>query len=267
MSQEPKGAVRIYRKPRLKRPVLVAAWPGIGNVALRAASYLRQKLGAEAFGEIAPMPFFEPGGVFIEEDVIQPLRFPQSKFYFWRNPGSGSDIIIFEAETQPSTRGYEFAGMVLDAAQRLGVRQVYTFAAALVQTLVESPRVWAAAASQEKVEELKKYGVVLKGDFYIAGLNGLCLGLAQERGMEAICLLGETIRYFPQVENPAASYAVLEVLTRVLGIEIDFTELMEEARQARRELERLVMESRRQYIDRFTVPLWEQEPGPEEGGG
>ena len=264
MPQTPKSVVKFYCKPKLKRPILVAAWPGIGSVALRAAKYLREKLGAEELGEIDPMPFFEPGGVFVEEDIIQPLKFPQNKFYFWKNTGRGNDIVIFEAETQPTSQGYELAGEVLDAAQKLGVKQVYTFAAALVQTMVETPRVWAAAADPARLEDLRRYGVVLKGDFYIAGLNGLCLGLAYERGMQAVCLLGENIRFFPQVENPGASYAVLEVLSRVLDIDIDFTELIEEAKRARREMEKLMMESRHQYIDRFTVPLWEQDRGDDE---
>ncbi len=40
-------AIELYQEPILNNPIMVAAWPGISNVALKAASYLRDKLGAE----------------------------------------------------------------------------------------------------------------------------------------------------------------------------------------------------------------------------
>ena len=51
--------IKIYKEPKLKRPSLVAAWPGIGNVALVAADYLKEKLGVDEFAEIDPLPFFK----------------------------------------------------------------------------------------------------------------------------------------------------------------------------------------------------------------
>jgi len=67
------------------------------------------------------------------------------------------------------------------------------------------------------------------GQGSITGLNGLLLGLAKKRGFEAICLMGEIPDYlsgapFPY---PRASKSVLEVLTDILGIEIDYSALDE----------------------------------------
>jgi proteasome assembly chaperone (PAC2) family protein len=36
--------LKIYSRPQLKEPFLVAAGPGTANVGLRAAGYLREKL-------------------------------------------------------------------------------------------------------------------------------------------------------------------------------------------------------------------------------
>jgi len=250
--------IKIYKEPKLKRPSLVAAWPGIGNVALVAADYLKEKLGAEEFAEIDPLPFFELNGVIIEENLIQYPRFPQSKFYYWKRKEPGSDLIVFIGEAQPSTRGYEFANTILDLAQKFGVRQIYTFAAALIQQYEEKPRVWATATDKQLLKKLEGQDLVLKGDFYVAGMNGLLLSVAKERGMKGVCLLGETPRYLGEVGNPAASQSVLEVLNKLLKIDIDMTEIELLAQQARQEIENIVKESRREYIDRFTVPLWER---------
>jgi hypothetical protein len=39
-----KKGIIFYREAQLDRPCFIAAWPGMGNVALRAASFLRERL-------------------------------------------------------------------------------------------------------------------------------------------------------------------------------------------------------------------------------
>jgi hypothetical protein len=251
------GEVQFSHRPQLNQPVLVAAWPGIGRVALRAAGYLKEQLGATEFARIDSMPFFDLGGVLVEEDIIQPPSFPQNVFSAWQHPDGGQDIILFTAEAQPSNSSYRFAHMVLDVASEMGAQSVFTMAAALLDELPETPRVWAAVSHPGRRHDIEKYGVALKGDFYIAGMNGLLLAVAQERSLEASCLLGETPRFASEVENPTAALAVLEVLAPLLGLPVDLTDLRKEATQAQVELKRLLAESRKEFIDRFTVPLWE----------
>ena len=48
-----KGLVKIYARPKLNLPVMVAAWPGIANVPLLVATYLARKLDFKRLGEIA----------------------------------------------------------------------------------------------------------------------------------------------------------------------------------------------------------------------
>ena len=205
-------SVKIYHEPKLVDPCLVAAWPGVGNVALIAATYLKDKLDAEEFGEIEMSEFFDVGGVFINDNIIEVPQLPDSKFYYWNSGGAGKDIVILLAEAQPAFRAYEYASIVMDVAEKLGVKRVYTLAASLTEHHPSQPRVLCAASFPELLDELKGFDVVQAGDFYIAGLNGLLLGVAKERGMEGICLLGETAKYAAKMANPMASQAVLRVL-------------------------------------------------------
>jgi hypothetical protein len=246
-------------KPRLNNPILIATWPGIGEVALGAGRYLRQGLETTEFARLNPLPYFDLAGVFVEENVIQSPRFPQNTFHCWHDPKGVHDLVFFEGEAQPSVSAYKLAHKVLDIAEDLGVGRVFTFAAAIVPELPSRPRVWASATDPGLAEQLAKYEVVLRGDFYIAGMNGILLAVAKERGIEAICLLGETPRFLPPHRtNPVASLAILEVLTQLLDLPVDLSPLRSEARKAQQELERLVMESRKEFIDRFTIPLWEK---------
>lgn len=269
MTKHPQIMINIYKEPKLTKPVLIAAWPGIGNVALGAVSYLKEKLQAKEFAEIDPLPFFEPNGVIIEDNLIQHPKFPQNKFYYHKGKGrgkaKGKDLIILLGEAQPTSKTYDFANIILDLAQSFGVRQVYTFAAALIQNFAEKPRVWPAATDMELIRELEGLGLVLKNDFYVAGMNGLLLSIAKERNMKGICLLGETPRYLGEMGNPLASQSILEVLNKILRIEIDMTELEIMGQQAYKEIEKVIHEGRRDFIDRFTVPLWERTEEEDKG--
>jgi uncharacterized protein (TIGR00162 family) len=254
--------VIIRKEPKLYNPCLLAAWPGVANVALEATTYLKDKLRAEEFAEIDAQSFFEVTGVYVEKNLVQPPRLPENKFYYWKRRGKDGDVIIFLGEAQPSAKNREFANMILDVAERFGVKVVYTCAAALIAHFPEEPRVWAAATDTELLEQMEKQGLVLKGDFFIAGMNGLLLSMAKERDVKGICLLGETPRYLSEMRNPTASQAVLKVLTKLLKVEIDMTEMDNLAAQSRKQIEELIKESRRQFISDFTVPLWER---PQEG--
>ncbi len=258
-------SVKFYREPELLNPCLVTAWPGVGNVALIAATYLKDKLEAEELAEIDPSGFFELGGVFIEDNLVETPTFPEGKFYYWDSGREEKDIIFFLAETQPASGAYEYAGIVLDVAQKFGVRRVYSLAAALTEYHPDQPRVLGAASSPELLEELKNYEVVLAGDFYIAGLNGLLLGVAAERNLEGVCLLGETVKYAAKMANPRASQAVLMVLTKLLGVEIDMAELEEFAGSTEKQIRQMGNEMKREFLQHFTKPIWEREEHEENG--
>jgi len=261
MRKRGEGSIRSHEEPELHNPLLIAAWPGIANVALTAASYLVDKLEAKEFAEIEPLSYFDIEGTYVEKSLIQSPRLPQSKFYYWKGRRSEGDLVVFVGEAQPIAKNHQFANEMPDFAEKLGITQIYTFAAAIVPQFAEKPRVWAAATDAGLLHELEALGLVLKGNFYIAGMNGLLLSLAKERNMKGICLLGETPQYLSEISNPVASKSVLEVLASILKIKIDMTELEQMVEQARQEIEEAIKESRRQYIDNFTVPLWER---PEE---
>lgn len=257
--------VTLYNEPELDNPSLVTAWPGVGNVALITATYLKDKLGAEELGEIEPLGFFDLGGVFIKDNLVEPPAFPEGKFYYWDSKDEGKDLIIFLAEAQPVTGSYGYAEIVLDVAQQFGVKRIYSLAAALTEYNPDQARVLGAASSPELLEELKKYGVVMAGDFFIAGLNGLLLGVAAERGMEAICLLGETVKYAAKMANPRGAQSVLRVLTEFLGVEVDTTELDEFAEKSEVEIRQLGNEMKKEYLQNFTKPIWERKEHEENG--
>jgi proteasome assembly chaperone (PAC2) family protein len=260
-----KDLIKLYKHPRPRSCSLLASWPGIGDVSLTAAKYLVEKLNAAEIGEIEPVNFFEPVGVTVRENVVESPRFPESKFYYWQYPKAGKGLVIFIGEEQPAFKGYELVNCVLDVAQRLKVSRVYSCAAAVTRIHhSEEMKVWGATTTSDLVDELSKQNVILRGNLRIAGLNGLILGMAKERGMEGICLLGEVPSYATQIANPKASLAVLGILTKMLGITVDLAELGHLAERVDEEMDRIAKKVTAEFIDQFTEPIWEHDEEEEE---
>jgi proteasome assembly chaperone (PAC2) family protein len=238
---------------------MLAAWPGIGNVAIIVATYLRRKLDFKPLGEIEASYFFDPIGVVVKDNVVEAPQFPQSKFYYWKNKDGGRDVILFIGEDQPATKAYDMANCVLDVGIRFQVKRIYTCAAALTRIHhTEQPKVWGVATTQQLTKELKKYDLVERGNLQISGLNGLLLGVTKEKDIEGVCLLGEVPSYATRVQNPMAALAVLEVLAKILGIKIDTAELAQIAKEAAEKMKQVAAEAMGEYIDYFTEPIWEQ---------
>ncbi len=260
-----KDLVKLRARPKLNSPVMLAAWPGIGNVALIVATYLKRKLGFKELGEIEASHFFDPIGIIVKDNVVEAPQFPQSKFYYWKNSGEGDDIILFIGEDQPATKGYELANCVLDLALRFQVKRIYTFAAALTRIHhSEQPSAWGVATNQQVAEDLKKHNLVQRGNLQIAGLNGLLLGVTKERGIEGVCLLGEVPVYATRIENPMAALVVLKVLTTMLDIKVDMDELTQLALETRERMKQVAAEAMGEYIEHFTTPIWEHGEEEEE---
>jgi len=277
--------IRLYREPPVENPVLIASWPGIGNIGIIAVDTLRGLLRAEEFGEIEPWDFFYPRRVLIRKGVLEYLEFPSSKFFFRKI--QAADLIFFVGEEQPTEGGrmyaegrkaYQMANLVLDVAERFGCRRIYTSGAAvaLIHHTMK-PRVWAVPNDERLIPEIEGYdNTVLmsgiegrEGQGTITGLNGLLLGVARKRGFEAICLMGEIPVYLQglPLSYPKASKSVLEVLCRSLGIDVPLDKLDELAESTERRIEefyqQIPLEIRRQ-LDRLKHGAYAQptEPGP-----
>lgn len=249
-----KNNIIMLKRPKLGNPFFIAAWPGMGDVALKAAIFLKDKLNAEEFATFHPGDFFQPSGVEIFDQVISAPKLPQGKFYFYKNKLFKNDIIIFISESQPLfEKSYEYARQIISFIKTFNIKMAFTFAA--LPSPIEhtkNPGVWAVFTHKELGEELKKLQLEIMPTGQISGLNGLILGVAKEEGVPGVCLLGEIPFYTTQIENPLSSLAVLGVLAKIINVQIDFRELEEHANLINQEIEK--------FIDFLKDPESQQKP-------
>jgi len=277
--------VRLYEEPELENPVLIAGWPGIGNVGIIAVDTLRGVLKAEEFGEIEPWDFFYPKKILIRNGELKDLEFPSNKFYFKKT--EERDLIFFVGEEQPTEEGrayaegrkaYQMANLVLDVALKLRCQRAYTSGAAVAPIHhTMKPKVWAVPNTEALIDELRGYENTIlmsdiegrKGQGNITGLNGLLLGVAKKRGLEAVCIMGEIPVYLQglPLPYPKASKSVLEVLTASLGVRIEMEGIIELVERSEREVENLYQRfplEIREQLDKLKYVTYARpaEPGP-----
>jgi uncharacterized protein len=226
----------IHEKPH--DPWLLAAWPGMGGVAVSAAYYLMAKLGMHLLVELPAAGFFEPSHVDVKDGLVIRRRLPRSRLFLWNDPEKRHDLILFIGEAQPPTRGGDFCRRVIEHATSLGVSRVFTFAAMATQMRpVDRSRVFCAAIDRETLTAFRKHGAQVMENGAISGLNGVLLGTAAAAGLPGGCLLGEIPQVFSQIPFPKAALAVLDCFNALSGIETDLSEIRRHADAVERTLE------------------------------
>jgi uncharacterized protein len=229
---------------QLNNPWLVAVWPGMGHVALNAGYYLLAKLGMDVVAELEAGDLFDIDHVEVKAGMIQPGRRPRNRFFVWNDPDERRDLVIFLGEAQPPLGKYPFCKQLIAYARKLGVERVVTFAAMATRMHPRRrSRVFGAATDDDSLQELKRLELELLNEGQISGLNGVLLGAAAEVGLRGACLLGEMPHVFAQIPFPKASLAILEVFTTMTGLELDYTELADQAQVVEEQLAELMGDS------------------------
>ena len=249
---------KLYKKIELNDPIMVAGWPGMGSVALGMVDYLRRKLKALRFAQINIDPMSVLDSVEVENGISKLPKPPSSTFYYSKNP----DIVIFEGEVQlAGIEGLRMLGKVLDVAQDLKVKRIYTGAAfPLPIGYKDEPEVYGVVNREHLRDIMIQSGIKLMGGGHVSGLNGLLLGFAAKKNIEAVCLLATMPQYAISIPNPKASSAIIETLCKMLGIQIDLNELHDYVK----DMEERMAIIEEKVKDVFTIEEEEPESYPHE---
>src|ERR671930_2464814 len=125
------------RRPKLRRPLLVAAFRGWNDGAQGASlagGYLAKTWSASRFAEIDPETFFDFQAtrpqVSLVDGVTRRIEWPDNGFYHARLPAANRDVVLLLG-IEPNVRWRTFADLIVDHARKLGVELVVTLGALL----------------------------------------------------------------------------------------------------------------------------------------
>ncbi|MFQ5933841.1 MAG: PAC2 family protein, partial [Dehalococcoidia bacterium] len=220
--------VTLLEHSKVEDPWLVAALPDMGNVAGLVVGHLNQQLETQLIGEILSYP----SQITYTKGVLTEPR----PYSFRASPEDR--VVIFTGTDHPAYPGelHELCEGVVDVAVKLGARRIFSVGASFRGRVEGTPAVYGVVNRPELLQELKGAGVAaLRGEGAITGFNGLILGVAGERGIDAVCLLGDIDD--PSVPQPRTARAVLETLQKLTGIEADTARLEEQLKTLNRPME------------------------------
>jgi len=236
---------------KLENPIFIEGLPGIGHVGKLVADHLVKELNAEKIIEIYSHYF--PPQVIVKEDGT--IRLPRNEIYAYKSNSNSPDLLILVGDFQSITSEghFELVNTYIRIAKMFNARRIITLGGYGIGKFVEEPYVLGAANSKKLVNELKAYGVKFeRGEpgGGIVGASGLLLGISELEGIEAACLMGVTSGY---MVDPKSAKAVLEVLMKILNLEISIEALDERAREMEKFLAQI------KEMQESTVQQWKSD--------
>lgn len=202
--------IRQQFHPKLHNPIFVEGLPGFGDIGKIASELLISFSEAKLFAEYYS-PYFPDYVTTDNKGICSP---PHYELYA-SSPAKLSAVIL-TGDSQPTLNNveahYNICEEILDFAQNLGCTQVITIGGVPVST--NKGDVYVAATSRKLAAETMTKGGIIYGKGRIMGATGLLLGLAKERGLNGICLLGATDGMGSDKE---AGSGVFQLLLKILG--------------------------------------------------
>jgi proteasome assembly chaperone (PAC2) family protein len=223
--------LRLYERPALESPILIAAfrgWNDGGQAATLAAGYLARLWGAQKFADIDPELFVDfqatRPSVSLEGGQTRKIEWPENAFFRARIPGASRDVVLLIG-VEPNYRWRTFAELVAGLADELGIEMAITFGALLADVPhTRAAPVTGAASEQRLVDEL---GLQLSRYEGPTGIVGVLLDACRRQGIPSVSLWAAVPHYVSLAPSPPAARALCERLSGVLGTTIDVAELAE----------------------------------------
>ena len=218
--------VKVFKKLRLKSPVLIEGLPGIANVGKIVVDYLVEELEA-----VKVMSFFSfdlPNSVFVGEDNLVELP----KIELFHKKVKGKDFLFLVGDVQPSSEraSYVFSELILDLVDKHGCKEIVTLGGIGLSEPPEKPVVFCAGNNEKFVKKFLDKGA--KNNVYglvgpIIGISGLLVGLSAKRRIRATALLAETFGH-PMYLGLKGARSSIKVLNKVYSFGVSLRALNKE---------------------------------------
>jgi proteasome assembly chaperone (PAC2) family protein len=214
----------LIRRPRLRGPVLLAAfdgWNDAGEAATTALDAIGDALAAETFATIDPEEFYDFQATRPTVRLVDGYRrvdWPTIELRAARLPAAEHDLIVVRGH-EPNLRWRTFASEIVQVASSLGVEMLVTVGALLADVPHTRPvQVVSSAGDRDLAERLGLSVSRYEGPTGILGVLG---DLASGEGIPTVGLWAALPHYLNLAPNPWGAMALIEELRRLLPMAVD----------------------------------------------
>src|SRR5437764_457356 len=221
--------LRWHHHPRLRRPIMVAAfegWNDAADASSTAARYLRERWDARPFATIDPEEFFDFSTtrpqVRLSDGLTREVVWPETELSAAALPGSQRDVVLLVG-TEPQLKWRTFCSEVTGVAGELGVELVVTLGALLADVAHTRPvRVTGTAADPDLVAQLGLQRSAYEGP---TGIVGVLHDAFSKAKVPSASLWAAVPHYVAATPSPQATLALVERASELLGSSVPTTAL------------------------------------------
>jgi proteasome assembly chaperone (PAC2) family protein len=218
----------LIRRPRLRGPVLLAAfdgWNDAGEAATTALDAIGAGLAAETFATVDPEAFFDFQNTRPTVRLVdghRQIEWPSVELGAARLPSGDHDLIIVRGH-EPNFRWRTFANEIVELAADFRVEMVITVGALLADVPHTRPvHVVSSAGDRNLAKRLGLHVSRYEGPTGILGVLG---DIATRAGLPTVGLWAALPHYLNLAPNPWGAIALVEELGRLLPMAVDTSEL------------------------------------------
>ncbi|HEV8424238.1 MAG TPA: PAC2 family protein [Actinomycetes bacterium] len=216
----------LIRRPRLRGPVLLAAfdgWNDAGEAASSALDAIGAGLEAETFATIDPEEFydFQTARPTVRlADGHRQIDWPAVELRAARLPAADHDLIVVRGH-EPNLRWRTFASEIVDVATTFGVGMVVTVGALLADVPHTRPVQVVSSAGDRNLAE--RLGLSVSRYEGPTGILGVLGDVATAAGIPTVGLWAALPHYLNLAPNPWGAMALIQELGRLLPMAVDTT--------------------------------------------
>ncbi|HEX2043107.1 MAG TPA: PAC2 family protein [Acidimicrobiales bacterium] len=225
--------VRWEDRPRLRRPVLVAAfegWNDAADAASGAARYLKASWGARRFADIDPEEFYDFSStrpqVRLAGGFTREIIWPSNELSAASPPATSHDVVVLLG-TEPQLRWRTFSAQVVDVAKELGAELVVTLGALLADVAHTRPvQVTGTAGDPDLVRRLGLERSTYEGP---TGIVGVLHDACRRAELQSASLWAAVPHYVAATPSPKATLALVRRTSSLLSTPLVTADLEQRA--------------------------------------
>ena len=207
----------------IKDAVVLEGSPELGLIGNILGWLLVEELNMKQIGYIDSRDF-PPLAVLYKGKAINPFRIYSTE-----------GIVLFLSDFPiPPTITYDMANVIVDWMDRNNSKELITFNSVVVGQKTNG--IAGAANSDDGLKRLEDVEVPILPFGNVSGLSGTLLTRTATKNIQASCLFAEVLNQYP---DPRAAASLVNVLNRMLNIDVNAEPLIKEAEEIEARLKEL----------------------------
>jgi len=226
-----------YEDVKLGHPsYLVLGLPDAGLVGALATKYLATTTSMELYGEIDSPKYLQP-------ITVVHRSIPRSPLQLYINNDNNILALVSEAPL-PISAVYPISKSIVEYASRKGIDYIISLSGIAVPNRLEIKKLTAywLASTDKAAEIIKDLDIKSFDEGFIVGPYAVILKESKRKNINNLMILIESFYDFP---DPEAAAEALQILSKITGISVDVSKLLEEAELVKIQTRELMKQTRK----------------------